>query len=218
MIRKETTIEGKDGIKFQLHSFGSRESVPNRIFCVSDCITSSSSCMEVFHKSLSADDELYYFENRGMNPRLQDVSVELMIDDLEEVLMHIRVTHLDTPITIIGRGLGGLIALLYIEARKSKEVDLIFLDNPWLKTDVFVNKKTGFFKRNLTELSTYSFEKSASVNLNLSEHFAGEIQKKIVSISNKLSAIKTPVYSATTENALSKEATNNSDNSVLTTI
>ncbi|HHP7241535.1 MAG TPA: alpha/beta hydrolase [Cyclobacteriaceae bacterium] len=58
---------------------------------------------------------------------------DYLLEDLEEVMKHVRLRYMDTPFCIYGHSFGGCLTAYYILKRKSKEAKAAILSSPWLR-------------------------------------------------------------------------------------
>ena len=87
------------------------------------------------------------------------------LDYLEDVLIHVRKKNLETPITLFGHSLGGLICLSFLINRESKEIHSAIISSPWIKLGLEVPKYLIGIQKVLVNIIP-SFRLSNRININ----------------------------------------------------
>ena len=90
---------------------------------------------------------------------------DIFLDYIEDVLIHVRKKNLETPITLFGHSLGGLICLSFLINRESKEIYSAIISSPWIKLGLEVPKYLIGIQKVLVNIIP-SFRLSNRININ----------------------------------------------------
>ena len=198
MVKNQEEILGKDGIQFTLKSYYHQEADLSEVFCLVHCITESCLVAEELAQSMPPNTKLATYHMRGsLDPtKAEEINFELFVEDLEETMKTLRVNHLDWPITLFGRGFGANVVLSYLTERKSKEIDAVIIQRPWIDLKLIKTEKKKFLQPRVCQMEFPSLNGDERKSLKIRENFYQEIQSRLEKVKKSSLQTRIPIHLA----------------------